>query len=62
MYTKAVMEVGNSDRDRILSVMMINFPKLSTARKINLISSFIHPTNLLSVYFMSGTMLGVGEK
>lgn len=56
------MEVESSDRDRILSVMMIKIPKLSTARKINLISSFIHPTNLLSVYFMSGTVLGVGEK
>lgn len=62
MYTKAVREVISSDRDRILSVMIIKIPKLSTARKINLISSFIHPTNLLSVYFMSGTVLGVGEK
>ena len=35
VYTSAVTEVGSGDRDRIILVMMIKIPEVSSAKGIN---------------------------
>lgn len=61
MGTSAVTEVGGADRARVSSVMVIRTPEVCLTEP-ELPCSFIHPTNLVGVYFVSGTVLGVGGK
>lgn len=46
VYTSAVMDLGGTGWDRVISVIVIKTPE-------ELICSFIHPTNLLSVHLVS---------